>query len=187
MMYYIARFLLWLSGWKMEGTVPDIPKFVMIAAPHTSSWDAFYMLVMIAIYRLKIRFMMKREMFRGPLGAFFRAMGGIPIDRSKAYNMVDQCVQMFNDNERFVVVVPPEGTRGRARHWKTGFYYIALGANVPIVLGFLDYTRKVGGVGPLFHPTGDIEQDMTHIREFYSGIRGKYPDLFGEIDVKKSS
>ncbi|MCP3898115.1 MAG: glycerol acyltransferase, partial [Desulfobacteraceae bacterium] len=109
-----------------------------------------------------------------PFGWFMKWLGIIPIDRSKSNNIVELTIQQFNNSEKLIIIVPPSGTRNKVTHWKTGFYYIALGANVPISLGFIDYGKKTSGIGPLFYPTGDIEEDMKVIRKFYADIKGKY-------------
>ena len=110
-----------------------------------------------------------------------RGLGGVPIDRSAAHGVVEQAVAQLQESERLALAVPPEGTRGRSPHWKTGFYHIARGAGVPIVLGYLDYGRKVAGLGPAFVPTGDLEADFAVFREFYGKVRAKYPDKAGAI------
>ena len=177
----IARALAWgflkVNGWHKEGELPDAPKFVLIAAPHTSNWDFPFVLALAFAYRAKVVFMIKDSVFRWPYGWFFRWLGGIPVDRSKSNGMVAQTIEAFNQNERLIVCVPPEGTRKKVRAWKTGFYYIALGAGVPIALGFLDYKRKAGGPGTLFIPTGDINADMKIIQGFYATVIGKHPEL----------
>ena len=165
-----------LFGWKVEGRFPEVPKFVMIAAPHTSNWDLPHMLFFAFYYKAKVYWMGKQTIFKKPFGTICRWMGGIPIDRSKSNNIVEESVEQFNCRDKFVLIVPPTGTRKKVTKWKTGFYYIALQAKVPIALGFLDYKKKVGGFGPLFYPTGDIEADMESILNFYQGITGKYPD-----------
>jgi len=172
----VSLLALKLTGWKVEGEFPDTPKFVVIAAPHTSNWDLPYMLFFAFYYRLKVYWMGKQTIFNKPFGTICKWMGGIPVNRSKSNNVVEQSVEQFNQKERFILVVPPTGTRKKVSKWKTGFYYIALQAKVPIALGFLDYKKKVGGFGPLFHPTGDIETDMGDILNFYRGISGKYPE-----------
>ena len=118
---------------------------------------------------------MKHTWFRWPMGHFFRWLGAFPVDRSKSKNVVARSIEAFHEHTQLVMVVPPSGTRKKVVYWKTGFYYIAKGANVPIVLGYLDYRRKVGGIGPILDPTGNIEADMKIIRNFYMGITGKYP------------
>ena len=169
-----------LNGWRVEGTLPqEARKSVLIAAPHTSNWDLPYTLMVAYSLRLNIYWMGKQSLFRWPFGALMRWLGGIAVDRSKSANLVsasaaalvaaDGCLQL---------VVPPEGTRGKTRHWKTGFYFIALEAKVPIVLAFMDYKRKVSGLGPVFLPTGDIEADMAEIKRFYAGIKGRNANQF---------
>ncbi len=169
----LSILILKLAGWKVSGHVPDIPKFVMIAAPHTSNWDLPYTLFVAFAMKVKIYWMGKKELFRPPFGPLLRWLGGIPIDRSKSNGVVGQSIQQLQDAEKLVLTVPPTGTRRKVMHWKTGFYHIAHGAGVPIVLGFLDYGRKMGGVGPLFYPTGDINADMKEIQAFYKDIQGR--------------
>ncbi len=163
-------------GWKVEGEFPKVSKFVMIAAPHTSNWDLPHMLFFAFYYRAKVYWMGKHTIFKKPFGTICKWMGGIPIDRSKSHNVVEQSVEQFKNKENFVLIVPPTGTRNSVSKWKTGFYYIALQAKVPIALGFLDYRKKVGGFGPLFYPTGNIEADMESVLNFYHGKKGKRAD-----------
>ena len=163
------------AGWKTRGSRPNLTKYVIIAAPHTSNWDFIYTLCLAFIYRLNPVIMMKDAWFRWPLGPVFRWLGARPIDRSRANNVVAQSIEQFQRHKSLILVVPPSGTRKRVLYWKTGFYHIANGAGVPIVLGFLDYRRKIGGFGPAVQPTGDIDADMTRIRGFYRDISGKYP------------
>jgi 1-acyl-sn-glycerol-3-phosphate acyltransferase len=181
MLSWLARRILALFGWRLVGALPATPKYVIIAAPHTSNWDFIVAILAAAAFGLRINFMMKDELFRPAWGWFFRALGGIPINRRSNNNVVQQMVQRFAERERLALVIPPEGTRSKVTKWKTGFYYIALGAGVPILLGFADFARKQVGFGPLITPTGDIEADLAGIRAFYSGIVGKRPELFGEI------
>ncbi len=172
---WLALMAFKLTGWRTEGEKPDIAKYVIIAAPHTSNWDFAVTLCLAFIHRLNPVIMMKDAWFRWPLGPLFRWMGALPVDRSKANNRVAQIIETFHRRDNLILVVPPSGTRKRVIYWKTGFYHIANGAGVPIVLGFLDYRRKVGGFGPTFHPTGDVAADMPFIRNFYRDISGKYP------------
>jgi len=168
--------ILRICGWHREGRVPDIPKFVMLAAPHTSNWDFPIGMAILLAFKIKFSLLGKDSLFRWPFGGFLKWMGLIPIDRSKARDVVAQSIQVFKDNRKMVMVVAPEGTRKRDIYWKSGFYHIARGANVPIVMGFLDYARKAGGIGPTIMPTGDIEFDMEKIRYFYDKISGKIPE-----------
>jgi 1-acyl-sn-glycerol-3-phosphate acyltransferase len=165
-----------LVGWKAEGKVPDDHKFVMIAAPHTSNWDLPFALFLAFVLRINIYWMGKDAIFKAPFGGLFKWLGGIPIDRSKSNNVVAQSIEQFKNNDKLILMVPPSGTRKKVKYWKTGFYHIANGAGVPIVLGFLDYRRKAGGILSVFHPTGDIEADMNVIIARYEGIVGKYPE-----------
>ncbi|MCB2148326.1 MAG: lysophospholipid acyltransferase family protein [Deltaproteobacteria bacterium] len=172
---WLALLVFKCTGWKTEGRTPDFPRYVIIAAPHTSNWDFIFTLCLAFIYRLNAVIMMKDAWFRWPLGPLFRWLGALPIDRSRANQVVAQSIAKFQQRDRLVLVVPPSGTRKRVLYWKTGFYHIANGAGVPIVLGFLDYRRKVGGFGPSVRPTGDIDADMAVVRAFYRDISGKYP------------
>ncbi len=173
---WISLAYLRIFGWRYEGEMPGIPKCVMIAAPHTSNWD--FPITMFLAFALKIRvyWMGKDKLFRKPFGGIMRWLGGIPVDRSKSTNMVAHTIEVFNNHENLVVIIPPEGTRGKVSYWKTGFYHIANGAGVPIVLGYVDYKRKAGGIGPAIMPTGNIEKDMEIICAFYAGVTGKYPE-----------
>ncbi|MBF0239844.1 MAG: lysophospholipid acyltransferase family protein [SAR324 cluster bacterium] len=173
---YISLISMKLLGWKHEGEFPPVSKAVMIAAPHTTNWDLIIMLALCFIFRVKIVWLGKDKIFRFPFGWFMRWMGGVSIDRSKSNNVVSQSIEQFNRSESLVMTVPPEGTRKKVKVWKTGFYYIALGAKVPIVLGFIDFERKTGGILGTFTPTGDIEKDMVAIQGYYVNIKGKFAD-----------
>jgi 1-acyl-sn-glycerol-3-phosphate acyltransferase len=183
-MAWTGLIFLKMLGWCIEGEIPDIKKFVIIAAPHTSNWDFLITLAITFALRTKIYWMGKSVMFRWPFGSVCRWLGGIPIERSRSHNVVDQSVQAFNERDRLIMVIPPEGTRNRVSYWKTGFYRIASGANVPVVMGFLDYRRKTGGIGPTFYPTGRIEEDMQKIKAFYATITGKRQGLFGNAAIR---
>ena len=175
-MKILARFFYWLTGWKTEGAVPTQTKYVAIMAPHTSAWDVIYGLLAKYIFGLDFSFYGKQEIFDAPYGFIFRALGGIPVDRSTNNNLVDQAVKTFNDRDHFILALSPEGTRRYVAKWKTGFYYIALQAKVPILLAYVDFERKVAGLGPLFYPTGDIDKDVEEIKNFYRPIKGKHPE-----------
>ncbi len=187
MTLWLARTYLALTGWRQEGDPPSSAKYVVIAAPHTSNWDLVYLLALGRVYAVKPAFMAKHTLLRGPMGWLMRKLGGIPIRRDRRGNMVEQMTKNFENRSEMMLVVPAEGTRGRAPHWKSGFYQIALAANVPIALGFLDYERKVGGFGPELQPSGDMAQDMDHIRGFYCEVSGKHPDLFGDIRLREEA
>jgi 1-acyl-sn-glycerol-3-phosphate acyltransferase len=164
-----------LNGWKIEGSLPpDGQKSVLIAAPHTSNWDLPYTLMVAFVLRLNIYWMGKEEIFKPPFGGIMRWLGGIPVNRQSANNLVAAAVESIKAADGpLQLVVPPEGTRSKVRYWKSGFYYIAAGAGVPIVLAFMDYERKISGLGPVFYPTGDLQADMLRIQAFYAPYSGK--------------
>ncbi len=186
-MRWISVRLLHLLGWRVEGVTPSESKYVLIAAPHTSNWDFPYTLMVCFALDLRVYWMGKSSLFPPVLGRVMRWLGGIPVDRAKSANLVQGTIDAFNHAQRLVVIVPPEGTRDKVSHWKTGFYYIALGAKVPILLGFLDFKKKVGGVAHFYYPSGDIELDMLEIKQFYRGYSGKNPQQFDDekIQVKE--
>jgi 1-acyl-sn-glycerol-3-phosphate acyltransferase len=175
----LAFSFLKVFGWRLEGRLPDVDKLVVIAAPHTSNWDLPVLLSLAFALRAKACWLGKHSLFRWPFGFLFRWMGGIPVYRSTSQNMVAQSVEMFRNSEKLILTIPPEGTRSKVSYWKTGFYYIALGAEIPISMAFIDYKRKASGVGPTLYPTGNIEADMEVIRNFYATVTAKYPDKAG--------
>jgi len=184
-MHALAKLLFRLTGWKVEGEVPRPERFVIIAAPHTSNWDAFVMLTAAYVFRVKLAWFIKDSAFFFPLGALIRLFGGLPIDRSSRNDVVAQAVARFDEGEPLILAVPPEGTRKHSPAWKTGFYHIARGARVPIVLGYVDYRRRVAGLGPAFAPTGDIEADFEVFEEFYAGVTPKHPELRGMVAIER--
>lgn len=181
----LAIWFIALVGWKAEGDIHVLPKkFVAILAPHTSNWDLIFILGVIFAIGLKVNWFGKKEAFRWPLGWLLKRLGGIPIERNTRQNMVQQTVKLIRSREQVVVGMTPEGTRANTKYWKTGFYHIAHQAAVPIVFAFLDYERKVGGLGPSMETSGDLEGDMTVIRRYYEGVVAKYPECVGEIAIK---
>jgi 1-acyl-sn-glycerol-3-phosphate acyltransferase len=175
-----TRFLRW-SGWALEGERPAARSFVLIAAPHTTNWDLLFFLAHAWAYGIRPSWIGKHTLFRGPLGTAMRWLGGVPVDRRRAGGLVAQLALAFARDPDLVLTVPPEGTRSRAPFWKSGFYQIARAAKVPIVMGFLDYERRRGGLGPELHPGDDVRADMDAIRAFYADKRGRYPERFGEV------
>lgn len=171
----ICRLGLWLAGWKLKGDFPDIPKYVLIAVPHTSNWDFPVALGLIFAGGARSYWMGKHTIFNFPFGTIMRWLGGVPVDRRQAGKLVQQVITAFEERDNFVITIPPEGTRQKVADWKTGFYHIAVGAKVPIVLGYLDFQNKLGGCLGVFHPTGDIASDLPKIQAFYQGIQGKRP------------
>ncbi len=183
----IARIFLRLKGWGPEGDRPLARKFVLIAAPHTSNWDLPYLLALATLFDLKISWMGKHTLFRPPFGWAMRAVGGIPIRRDVRAKRVELMAKAFEGPDSLALVVPAEGTRGYVPHWKSGFYHIAKLAQVPIVMGYLDYSRRLGGFGPALLPSDDLSADMAKIRAFYADKAGKYPELVGEVRLKEET
>lgn len=166
-------------GWKINSVIPaGMKKCVIAAAPHTSNWD--FVLGRLAYWDMgiKAKFLIKKEVFRFPFKWLIIKMGGIPVDRKKSNKMVEQVVELFHQSDSFYLVITPEGTRKPVKHWKKGFYYIALNAGVPIALGYVDYARKEGGVGKVIIPNGNIDEQMKEIMEFYRDKTAKHPEKF---------
>lgn len=184
MKQWLARRLLQLLGWKLEGEKSPCRHYVLIAAPHTSNWDFPLMLMFAAAFDIKVTWMAKHSLFWPPLGWMMRAMGGMPIERHRSNNVVDAMVAAFSTRDELVLVVPTEGTRERSEYWKSGFYHIARQAAVPIVPSFLDFGKKRGGFGPAMEVSGVPATDMQYFRDFYSGMQGKFPENFGPIRLR---
>ena len=172
-------------GWTIDNHwSPEINQCVMIAAPHTSNWDALYARLALKAMAVPVRITIKDSYMRFPLGPFIRAMGGIGINRrpkkagEERPSMVQVMTDLFAHHPKLVMMVTPEGTRARREHWKSGIYHVALNAGVPIALSYLDYQKKTVGVGKIIYPTGNMEQDMREIMQFYADISPKFPELF---------
>jgi 1-acyl-sn-glycerol-3-phosphate acyltransferase len=174
----LGKWVLDAAGWTIATPAPEAKKLVLIAAPHTSNWDFLYSLATTNALGMNLRFVAKDSLFRQPLGSLFRALGGIPVDRSKNNNLVDALAQEFTRHDELALMVPAEGTRGRGTYWKSGFYHIARRAGVPIGLGFLDYRTQRAGIGTPFWPTGNLKADMDAIRAFYADKYGKHHEDF---------
>lgn len=174
--YWLGRCWYWLTGWDVIGEIPQEKKFVLIGAPHTSNWDFPYGIGATFIFRLKTSWMGKDALFRFPLGIIMRSLGGIAIDRSSHHGVVGQTAEWLRNAETLVVLIAADGTRKKTEHWRSGFYWIALEAQVPIVCAYLDYSRKRACIGLSFMPTGDAKKDMDRIRDFYKGVHGKKPE-----------
>lgn len=171
----LGRAVLKIMGWRFEGAFPNVPKFVGIVAPHTSNWDFIIGMAVVVGSGLDAHWIGKHTIFRPPFGGFMRWLGGMPVNRSETKGAVPQIVEIFDEREQLIIGIAPEGTRKRVDRWKTGFYHIALGAKVPILLAYFDYPRKVVGIGPTIMPSGDLEADMKTIRAFFADFVGKYP------------
>ncbi len=170
---WLGRFTLRLFGWRMEGEFPNLNKCVFVAAPHTSNWDFLHGIAVVFALGLRVSWMGKDALFKRPFGWIMRWLGGVAIDRSASHGVVAQMAQEFANRSHFLLAVTPEGTRSRVARWKTGFYHIARSARVPIVLVYLDYRRRVLGVGDVVVPTGAVEQELDAIRAFFQSFRGK--------------
>lgn len=176
---FIANIVFFLSRWKTN-YAPEclVDKCVMIAAPHTSNWDFLYTLAIFWQREIDIKFFMKASMANGAFGFIFRSMGAIGVDRTKRNNLVDFAAELLTNSEKLVLLVPAEGTRKRVEKWKKGFYYIAKKANVPVVLGYLDYPKKLGGIEKIITLTDSFEDDMQFIQDYYKDIQGKNPENY---------
>lgn len=175
------------QGWRLETPPPDLDQYVLIAAPHTSYWDFYHILMMALSIRRRPATTTKHTLFWFPLGPFLRLLGAIPINREQALNAVDWMAGLFKQDKRMILAITVEGTRQKTRYWKSGFYYVALKANVPIVCGYIDYARKRGGAALVIEPTGDIHADFERLRDYYLryGRNGKYPDQVSDIALKE--
>lgn len=181
----IAKFFLWLMGWKVDPNLPpDVRKSVMIAAPHTSNWDFPYCRAAFSVLKIPVRFTIKDSWFKFPFNLIFGPLGGIPINRrprkpgEERPSTTQAMADLFTDREELVVLVTPEGTRSLREEWKSGFYHVAKMANVPITLGYLDYEKKIAGVGKTIYPSDDMEKDMREIMDFYKHKAPKHPEKF---------
>lgn len=172
---WIGHAVLRLMGWRIEGQLPQLDKFVVIGAHHTSNWDFVIFIALKFVLRLNARWFGKHSIFRWPFGGLMRLWGGIAIRRDRQVNTVEQAVQAFAEHKQFILVLSPEGTRKKVERWKMGFYHIARGAGVPIVLGALDYQNRRVFIGPTFWPTGDEVADLKEILAFYRPFIPKKP------------
>lgn len=171
---WLAQSLMSLFGWRIEADIPNRPKIVLVGAPHTSNWDFVLTMGTLFALNVKIFWMGKKSLFKWPFGGIMEWLGGVPVDRAqKGRGVVEQTIEAFNSHDKFVIAIMPEASRSQVREWKTGFYHIAQGADVPIVLVRFDYGRKVMGVGPTIEPSGDVAADIAEIQSYYAGIEGK--------------
>jgi 1-acyl-sn-glycerol-3-phosphate acyltransferase len=164
----VASAWLWATGFRIEGRLPDLPKYVIVAAPHTTNWDLPHALAAGLHYGVPINWMGKTSIFKWPFGGLMRALGGVSVDRSKSTNAVAGMVATFAEADRLALVIAPAGTRSATVPWKSGFYHIAHGAGVPLVLAFIDYQRKAVGIAGVFTPTGNYEADLPKIQALYA-------------------
>lgn len=175
-MKWLSRKILTTMGWRFVGAVPDLPKFVIVGFPHTSNWDFFVFLAVMDQFKIRARFLAKEGLFRGPLGWLMRRWGGIPVDTEGATALVETAVSSFEHYDKLVLVIAPEGTRSRADAWKTGFWRIADGADVPVVMGFVDRASKHAGLGPAARIDGDPQRWIGLAAGFYADKNGLKPE-----------
>lgn len=186
MRFSISSVILHLAGWKMTGNLPvNTKKCIVVMAPHTSNWD--FILGWLGYNKLGLRskYLIKKEAFFFPLGILVRKLGGIPVDRGRSNNIILTVSEMFYDMDNLILTVTPEGTRSLNHNWKKGFYTIAVHAKVPLVLGYLDYEKKQGGLGPMLYVSGDFEKDMQIIESFYADKTARFPEKFNLSAVNR--
>lgn len=180
----LALLILKLFGWTLAVQLPKEKKFILIGAPHTSNWDLPLALLAFWTLKVKIYWLAKIQLFRGPLYYLFTALGGIPVDRSTPHGFIQQIAERFKRSEALIIGLAPEGTRSKTKYWKSGFYHIALTAGVPICLGYIDYRTRTVGFKQLLYPSGDISADMKIIADFYQNIKGKKPAKQSPVRLK---
>lgn len=174
----LYRIIFWITGWRIEGNFPNLKKYIAAVAPHTSNWDFVIGIMARSLLHLeKAKFLGKDSLFKPPFGWFFRWLGGYPVDRSKKSDMTEQVAGYFHSHDEFILAMAPEGTRKKVEKLRTGFYFIAKKANVPIVPCGFDFEKKKVIIGQPMYPTDDIDQDFALLMNFYRGIQGKNPEL----------
>lgn len=181
---WLGTLLIRLLGWRLEGEPPPLPKYVLVGAPHTSNWDGLLMLAFAWRLGLQLQWVGKHTLVKPPLGWLLVPLGAIGVDRRAPKGFVQQMADEFARRDELRLVLAPEGTRGRAPGWKSGFYRIALAARVPIVLAYLDYSRKVAGFASVLEPSGELQRDLEVIRKVYVGVKGRYPENASPIEIE---
>jgi len=168
-----------MLGWEISGELPSgIQKAVIIVAPHTSIWDFIYGRLAFWVLDLDVKFLINSKFFIGPLGLLLRKLGGVPVKYSKTTGLLLQIKQMYGSNDSFFLVITPEGTRSLVERWRKGFYQIATGSDIPIVMAYIDYKNKKGGLGPVFYPTGNYFEDLKEIENFYKNFHARHPERY---------
>ena len=184
-LHWLAGIYLTIAGWRIAGAPPSEPKYVLVAAPHTSNWDVPHMLAVAFRCRVRIQWAGKHTLFRPPFGGLMRWLGGIPIDRRAKHGAVEQLADAVQRAERIVLAISPEGTRRRTEHWRSGFYHVARLAQVPMIPGVLDYGAKTAIFGPVLWPTGNVRKDMDRFRSFFEGRAACHPEQFGPVRLER--
>ena len=175
LMRAVGRGVLRAMGWRIEGEIPDEPKLVIAVAPHTSNWDFVVGVGAMFALDLRLSFLAKHTLFRGPFAAFMRWVGGIPVDRSSAHGVVRDAVAGFAREDKRVLAIAPQGTRKPGARYRSGFIHIARGAGVPIMLATLDYGARCVRLGPWYAPGEDVEAELARVEAFFANIHGKNP------------
>lgn len=175
MLSCLSKWILKVLGWRTFADFPEAKKYVVIAAPHTSNWDFPLGILAAKTLRLKVSWIGKHTLFRWPVAWFFRAIGGIPVERDESHDLINQIARLFDQSDELVMALAPEGTRRKTDHWKTGFWHLAKAARVPIAMAYLDFGNKRVSLGGTFYPTDNIEKDFDVIRNYYKDVRGKNP------------
>lgn len=183
MLQGLAKFIMLLGGWTRVGTLPDAPRAVVVAAPHTSNWDGFWALVYKVAVGLDVRFFAKQSLFWFPLSWLLTSLGAIPLNRNQARSAVKTAVELFDSKETFYFALAPEGTRGLTAGWKSGFYRIAEQADVPVFLGALDYEKREIGIAGRLDPSGDVAADMQICAEIYKPFRARWPEKSSPVRI----
>ena len=173
-----------VSGWSFKGEAPTAQKTVFIAAPHTSNWDFVLLVICAWHFNVRLQWLGKHTIFKKPFGGFMRALGGVPVDRRNSHNLVDQLKKEYAAASTMHLAIPPAGTRSHREYWKSGFYHVATGAEVPVVFGFIDYARKEAGIGGVIDLTGDVRADMDKVRAFYGNIGARFPERKSGIRLR---
>lgn len=173
---YMATAVLWLLGWRVESEHLPPAKAIMVGYPHTSTWDFPIFILTTWALGIKSQWLGKQSLFQGALGPLFRRLGGVPVDRSGGKNMVQAVAQLFGEHDRLLFGVAPSGTRGYSPYWRSGFYHMAYEAKVPLILGSVDFGRRVGCFLGTVNLTGDVAADMDAIRDIYAHVRGRNPE-----------
>jgi 1-acyl-sn-glycerol-3-phosphate acyltransferase len=175
---YISRFILWLLGWKIVGEFPQIKKYIIIVAPHTSYLD--FILGQLAFFsnNKTSRLIIKKEFFKFPFKRILLSTGGLPLDRTNPVVFINQLIKIINNSDEFILTITPEGTRKKTKNWKNGFYFISEKAEIPIVIGIIDYKKKEMTIDRIFEKSGNVDEDMKKIKSYYKNANAKYPENF---------
>jgi len=183
--YWIGRFGIGLFSWDVTGHLPEGGKYIIITAPHTSNWDFPKGIFALYIMRLKGSFIAKDSLFKGLLGSLMHRLGGIAINRDSPHGVVDQIARRYKETDKLAIAIAPSGTRKKSDYWKSGFYWMAYKAQIPIVCCSFDYGRKELSLGFTLIPTGNVKEDMDRIRGFFKDIKGKYPENTSAIRLRE--